>query len=79
VGPADQLWVFAVDREKLAPREHSTVMSPATFEALERESGLSGEEISLSLGTPVRVTDNEVGLSEREQEAALAGIDLGAP
>jgi hypothetical protein len=76
--PADQLFVFAVDREALFVKEHSMSISPADAAALEGESGLSITEIAAALGARVRVTDAERGLSVREEWAAHAGTDLGA-
>ncbi len=79
VSPANQLFVFSVDRSALRPVAHSTVVAPATLAALQRETGLPATEIERRLGTPLRVTDADHGLSDRERRAAIAGIDLGAP
>jgi hypothetical protein len=78
VSPSDQLFVFSVDRSRLQPIAHSLVTTPASLAALRRESGLGVPEIERRLGTPLRVTDANSGLTDREQWAAIAGIDLGA-
>jgi len=75
--PAEQLYVYAVDREALFVKEHWTSISPADAAALERESGMSIDLVAWTLGTPVRVTDGERGLSPREELAARADADLG--
>jgi hypothetical protein len=75
--PAEQAYVYAVDRDALFLKEHSTAISPADAAALVRESGMSIDEIAWALGTAVRVTDGERGLSTREEWAAIAGLDLG--
>jgi hypothetical protein len=38
---------------------------------------MSVEEMESAIGTPVRVTDFERGLSTREEWAAISGIDFG--
>jgi hypothetical protein len=76
--PSDQVFVYSVDRSKLAPAPHSTVISPASIAALEAQTGLSPQELATALGTPLRVSDSDRGLSDRERWAAIAGIDLGA-
>jgi hypothetical protein len=42
-----------------------------------RATGWSLDRVSDEIGTPVRVTDLERGLSAREQSAVEAGTDLG--
>jgi hypothetical protein len=73
----EQFFAYAVDRDALFRRLHSTVMSPADLIAFERASSMSRREIEAALGTPLRVTDLERGLSVREEWAALGGLDLG--
>jgi hypothetical protein len=68
-----------VDRDALFVKEHSLAISPEDARALEHESGMSITEIAAELGSRVRVTDGERGLSGREEWAARAGTDLGAP
>jgi len=75
---ADQLFVFTVDRAKLTPRLHSTAIAPLNLAVLERQTDMSQAQLASALGTPLRARDQETGLSQREQNAALAGIDLGA-
>jgi hypothetical protein len=75
--PAEQAYVYAVNRHALFVSEHSMAISPADAVALERESGMDIDEIAEALGTPVRITDGERGLSVREEWAAHAGVDLG--
>jgi hypothetical protein len=78
VTASDQLFVFAVvDRAALQPIEHSLVISPASAAAFIAESGMTIDEASERLGVPVRVTDIDGALSQREYDAALAGVDLG--
>jgi 4-amino-4-deoxy-L-arabinose transferase-like glycosyltransferase len=79
VSAADQLFVYAVDRDALFVKEHSTAISPADAVSLRRESDMSLEAIAAALGSRVRMTDGERGLSPREEAAAIAGVDLGAP
>ncbi len=75
---SDQLFVFAVDRAKLQARPYSTAIAPASMAALQRETGMDAAQLSAALGSPLRVTDADSGLSDRERAAALAGVDLGA-
>jgi len=77
VSAADQFFVYAVDRDALFVKEHSMAISPSDAADLERETGMSLQEIAVALGSPVRVTDYERGLSAREERAVIAGIDLG--
>ena len=77
--PAEQVFVYGVDRDGLFVKEHSTAISPADASALERESAMSIEAIAAALGTPIRITDGERGLSPQEERAARMGIDLGLP
>ncbi len=77
--PAEQAYFYAVDRDALFVREHSTSISPADAASLQAESGMSLDEIAAALGSPVRVTDGERGLSVREEWAAHGGVDLGSP
>lgn len=74
---ADQLFVYDVDREKLGLLRHSTAISAKDLAALEEQSGKSADELDNALGTPIRVTEFERGLSTREEMAAVAGLDLG--
>lgn len=75
---ADQLFVFAVDRARLGTLPWSTAISPASFASLQKETGMTQAQLSAALGTPLRVTDTDAGLSDREQWAAAAGLDLAA-
>jgi arsenate reductase-like glutaredoxin family protein len=74
---ADQFFAYAVDRTALFHNFHSTAISPDDLEALQHQSGMSVEEIESAIGTPLRVTDFERGLSTREEWAAISGIDFG--
>jgi hypothetical protein len=73
----DQAFAFSVDRSHLSPIAHSTVMTPPSFAALAQESGLDRAALEQRLGTPIRVTDTDRDMSDREAWAAVAGIDLG--
>jgi hypothetical protein len=73
----DQFFAYAVDREKLARNIHSMAISRADLAALEREAGMSRAQIERAVGQPIRVTDMERGLSQREEWAAVSGIDFG--
>jgi hypothetical protein len=75
----EHAFVYAVNRTELAPIDHSTAISPHDAAALERETGMSLDAIATALGTPMRVTDAERGLSSREADAARSGVDLGLP
>jgi 4-amino-4-deoxy-L-arabinose transferase-like glycosyltransferase len=77
--PTQQTYIYAVDRDALFVQEHSTAISPADAETLASESGLSLDEIAEKLGSPLRITDGERGLSLRETQAAVDGVDLGRP
>ncbi len=77
--PVQQVLVYAIDRDSLFVKELSTAISPADALALERESGLDLDEIAAALGSRLRVTDRERGLSPREEMAAHGGVGLGAP
>lgn len=73
----DQLYVYAVrESARLEPMPHSLVINPYSAAQL-ADAGVPVNEVSERLGVPVRVTDQEGGLSQREYEAALAGADLG--
>ncbi len=76
---SEQFYLYAVDRTKLEPKAHSTAISPEDAAQLTRESGRSLEQIARALGAPMRVTDENSGLSPPEQQAAVEGIDLGLP
>ena len=75
--PAERAFVYAVDLDALGRAEHATTISPHDAAALQRETGLTIEEIGAAIGTPLRVTDLERGLSSREAEAAV-DVNLGA-
>jgi len=77
--PSDQYYLYRVDRDALARTPHSTTVSPSDGAALLRESGMSVEQIQQALGTPLRVSDEDAGLSLREERAAIDGVDLGLP
>jgi hypothetical protein len=53
-------------------------ISPSSFAALQRETGMTAKQIAAAVGTPLRITDSEYGLSAREQQAAIDGADVGA-
>jgi hypothetical protein len=74
---SDRMFGYAVDRSKLEPVGHSTSMPPRSFAAFEAQTGLSLAQASSALGTPLYVTDQDAGLSERELAAALSGEDPG--
>ena len=74
---ADEFYLYALDRSKLEPRDHSTAISPEDADSLVRESGRSSDQIERALGAPLRITDENDGLSVREQQAAKDGVDLG--
>jgi 4-amino-4-deoxy-L-arabinose transferase-like glycosyltransferase len=74
---SDQFFAYAVDRQMLFHNFHSTAISESDLAALEQQSGLSANEIEGALGTPLRVTDFERGLSTREEWGAISGIDFG--
>jgi hypothetical protein len=74
---SDQFFAYAVDRQMLFHNVHSTAISPSDLAALQQQSGISATEIERALGTPIRVTDLERGLSTREEWAAISGIDFG--
>lgn len=72
----DMMFAYAVDPSRLWPIEHSTSIRPRDYAALEEANGLSPGALSSRLGTRLRVTDADGGLSEREKQAATEGIDL---
>ena len=76
---ANQLFVYSVDRAALFAKQHSTAIAPADAAALQREFGLGLADVAAALGTPIRITDQERGLSMSEEWAAIAGVDLGMP
>ncbi len=75
--PSDQFYLYRVDRSALARIAHSTTLSPSDAASLVAESGLSMKQIEQELGTPVRISDEDAGLSPREEHAAVDGVDLG--
>lgn len=79
VSPADRFFVFAVDRTQLALKDHSTVITPSSAAALAETTELDRAALEAELGSPLRITDLERGLSERELFAAMVGVDLGLP
>ena len=66
----DQFFVYAIDRTRLAPLGAPLAISPRDLASLEREAGVDAAGLSERLGQPVRVTDEDWGLSPREQWAA---------
>lgn len=72
---SNQAFVFRIHRSRLQPITYSTVIGPSSLGALMRESGLTRPEIERRLGTRLRVTDRDYGLSDGEQWAALAGTE----
>lgn len=74
----DRMFAYSVGRASLAPIPHSTSIHPRSATELQSLLNFDLSEISDALGTPLRVTDADGVLSERELEAALAGMDLGA-
>jgi hypothetical protein len=72
--PADEFFVFRVDRSHLGTMPYPMTTSPSSLEALERETGMPRALIERRLGVPVRVTDAEAGLSQREELEAVSGI-----
>lgn len=75
--PANHLFVYRVDRARLAVIPHSLAISPGDMDALRAEVPLGQDRLEEVLGTPIYVTDFDGGLSPREQEAAREGVDLG--
>lgn len=73
----DQLFVYAIDRGQLSAAPAPMAISPRDLQALSLQTGLDRAAIEAALGTPVRVTDRDWGLSDREIFAAVA-VD-GAP
>ncbi len=73
----DRMFAYAVDRTRLTSLSHSTSIHPRSMSELQSLLGLDVSEISGALATPLHVTDEDGGLSQRELEAALAGTDLG--
>lgn len=76
---SDQAFIYAVDRNALVVTEYSLAISPADAASLERESGMTLDEVAAAVGQPLRITDADRGLSVREEWAAIAGVDLAAP
>lgn len=68
----DQLFVYEIDRAQLGVVEAPLAISPRDFAALSRETGLDRAGLERALGQPLRITDADWGLSDREQYAALA-------
>jgi hypothetical protein len=77
VSSSDQFFAYAVDRGLLFHNYHSTAISNSDLSELKRQSGMTAGEIERELGTPLRITDLERGLSTREEWAAISGIDFG--
>ena len=73
----DRMFAYAVDRAALSPLPHSTSIHPRSAGELQDLLGADLGELAIALGTPLRVTDEDGGLSQREVEAALSGVDLG--
>ena len=74
----DRMFAFSVTPSLLAPVPHSTSVTPRGLAGLEQETGLDAAEFEHRLGAQLRVTDSDAGLSQRELQAALAGVDLAA-
>lgn len=68
----DQLFVYAIDHSRLAVVDAPLAISPRDLASLSRETGLNRAGIEAALGQPLRVTDANWGLSEREQYVAVA-------
>jgi 4-amino-4-deoxy-L-arabinose transferase-like glycosyltransferase len=73
---SDRMFAYRVDRLQLQSITHATTINPRDAAALVAELGMPLDEIERRLGTPLRVTDVDDGLSAREVEAVLAGDDL---
>ncbi len=78
VSTADQYLLYRVDRTQLALRPHPTAISPEDAGALADETGWTLDRIARALGTPIRITDINEGLSARERQDALAGSGITA-
>ncbi len=76
--PANHLFVYRVDRTRMAVIPHSVAISPGDMDALRSGVRMSRRQIEEALGTPIYVTGFDGGLSPREQQAARDGIDLAA-
>jgi hypothetical protein len=79
VSASDRVFVYAIDRTQLALKPHSTVITPSSASALAAETRLDRAALEADLGSRLRITDLERGLSERELFAAMVGVDLGLP
>jgi hypothetical protein len=72
--PADEFFVYRVDRAQLGTMPYPMTTSPSSFDALQRETGLPRSQIERLLGVPVRVSDAEAGLTQREELEAVSGV-----
>ncbi|MEX2225016.1 MAG: hypothetical protein WEB52_01050 [Dehalococcoidia bacterium] len=68
---ADQFFVYRVDRARLGIIDYPMTTSASSYDALQRESGLTPPSLAGKLGVPVRLSDLEAGLSPREEQAAV--------
>jgi hypothetical protein len=71
VSASDQLFVYAVDRSRLTPTWHDLAITPYDMNSLEQTTGLSADQLGDRIGTPIRMTDLDYGISARELEEAL--------
>jgi hypothetical protein len=69
--PLHHAFVFAVDLDRLAPVPHATVIGPASLWAALAETGLTSADLEVRLGTPLRVSDLEYGLSAGESSRLM--------
>jgi hypothetical protein len=68
----EQFFVYGVDRAKLGSIDYAMTTSPASFDALQRHTGLTPAALEWRLGVPIRVSDVETGLTPREELEALS-------
>ena len=68
---SDQLFVYAIDRARLAPISHDLAITPYDLNALEQRTDLNPSQLGSLIGTPIRRTDLDFGMSAAERDAAL--------
>jgi hypothetical protein len=71
--PGDEAFVYAVDPAQLAPIDYPMAVTPSDLQRLVQQSEMSADAIGRRLGVPLRATDLERGLSDRELADATDG------
>jgi hypothetical protein len=68
---SDQLFVYEIDPARLAPIRHDLAITPYDLSTLELQTQLSPSQLGALIGTPIRKTGLDFGMSAAERDVAL--------